>query len=213
MNVTTENKSEFLTVIRERRAVKRYDAHYRMNDDTIRELIRGASLAPSAWNLQHWKFIVVTDRARKEALSGIAYGQRQIIEASITVVILGDLQADRKAEQVFGREVLAGRMTPEIKRSLISQIEQSYTGQPVWARDQAICNASLAAMQLMLAAKAMGLDSGPIGGFDAGQLIEAFAIPDRYVPIMLVTVGKASEPARPTVRQPIEETIGWNRFE
>ncbi len=213
MNVTTESKSEFLTVIRERRAVKRYDAHYRMNDDTIRELIRGASLAPSAWNLQHWKFIVVTDPARKEALSGIAYGQRQIIEASITVVILGDLQADRKAEQVFGGDVLAGRMTPEIKRSLISQIEQSYASQPIWARDQAICNASLAAMQLMLAAKAMGLDSGPIGGFDQHKLIEAFSIPERYVPIMLVTVGKAAEPARLTVRQPIEETIGWNRFE
>ena len=213
MNGMTECKSEFFTVIRERHAVKRYDPHYRMNDDMIRELIRNAALAPSAWNLQHWKFLVVTDQTRKEALSRIAYGQRQIVEAAIAVVILGDLHADRNAEQVFDRDVQAGRMTREIKRNLISQITQAYSDQPVWARDQAICNASLAAMQLLLVAKAMGLDSCPMGGFDPEALIEDFSIPERYVPIMLVAIGKAAEPARPSARLPIEETIAWNRFE
>lgn len=213
MKINAVSKSEFFTVISERHAVKRYDAHYNLNDDMIHELIRIATLAPSAWNLQHWKFIVVTHPARKEVLSGIAYGQRQIVEASMVVVVLGDLQADRHAEQVFDGDVQAGRMTPEIRRNLISQIEQAYADQHAWARDQAICNASLAAMQLMLAARAMGLDSCPIGGFDQDKLIEAFAIPERYVPIMLVSVGKAAEAARPSARLPIEETIVWNRFE
>lgn len=63
---------------------------------------------------------------------------------------------------------------------MILQIEQAYANNAGWARDQAICNASLAAMLLMLAAKAMGLDSCPMGGFDPNQLVKAFAIPDRY---------------------------------
>jgi len=213
MNGKVDIKSDFFTVLRERHAVKRYDDNYRMNDDEIRALIQSASAAPSAWNLQHWKFIVITDQAQKEVLFEIAYGQRQVIEASVVVAILGDLQADRNAEKVFESDVRAGRMTPEIKLNLVMQIEHAYANKPDWARDQAICNASLAAMQLMLAAKAMGLDSCPMGGFDPDKLIEAFAIPDRYVPIMLVSVGKAAEPARPSARLPIEETIVWNRFE
>ncbi|MNM83593.1 putative NAD(P)H nitroreductase YodC [compost metagenome] len=212
MNVRMDNSSDFLTLLNERHAVKVFDDNYRMNEDIIRSLLQSASKAPSAWNLQHWKFIVVTEQTHKEILYKSAYGQRQIVEASVVVVILGDLQANRNAEKVMEPDLKAGQMSPEIKRNLISQIEQAYT-HPVWARDQAICNASLAAMQLMLAAKAMGLDTCPMGGFDSNKLVEDFAIPNRYVPIMLVAVGKAAKPARPSLRLPIEEMIVWNRFE
>ncbi|WP_449619669.1 nitroreductase family protein [Robertmurraya sp. Marseille-Q9965] len=54
-----------------------------------------ASKAPSAWNLQHWKFMVVTNQTDKEIFFVIANGQQQVVEASVVVVILGDLQADR----------------------------------------------------------------------------------------------------------------------
>ena len=212
MNVNLDSKQDFLTVAKERHAVKRYDRTYRMSEDEIKELLRIASQAPSAWNLQHWHFLVVTDQASKDILLGIANGQQQVVEASATVAILGDLQADRNAESIFEADVQAGRLSPEIKANLILQIQGAYTNKSNWARDQAFSNASLAAMQLMLAAKAMGLDSCPMSGFNPDKLIEAFAIPDRYVPVMLVAIGKAAEPARPSVRLPVEERIHWNGF-
>ncbi|RIX48655.1 nitroreductase family protein [Paenibacillus nanensis] len=211
MSTKTNSKLDFFALLKERHAVKRYDSGYRMVEEDILALLQAASDAPSAWNLQHWKFLTITDQAHKETLLDIAFGQRQVVEASAVVAILGDLQADRNAEKVFGSDVQAGRMSVAIKSRLISQINLAYENKN-WARDQAICNASLAAMQLMLAAKAMGLDSCPIGGFDPGRLIEAFAIPDRYVPVMLISVGKAAEPARPSERLPIEESVVWNRF-
>lgn len=213
MNVKMDSKSDFFTVMKKRHAVRHFNDKFRMSDDEIRGLLQFASEAPSAWNLQHWKFMVVTSQTDKEVLFEIANEQRQVVEASVVVVILGDLQADRNAEKVFESDVQAGRMNLETKLNLILQIERAYEDKPEWARDQAICNASLAAMQLMLAAKAIGLDSCPMGGFDPNKLIESYKIPDRYVPVMLVAVGKAVESARASVRLPIDDTIVWNRFE
>lgn len=105
-----------------------------------------------------------------------------------------------------------GQLPEQVKASLISQIEQAYAGTPTYPRDEAIRNASLAAMQLMLAAKAKGLDSCPMGGFDPDHFIEAFGVPARYIPVMLIAIGKAARPARPSVRLSVEQTIVWNGF-
>jgi nitroreductase len=97
---------------------------------------------------------------------------------------------------------------------MIKQIEEAYAVElsAPYRRDEAIRNASLAAMQLMLAATAMGLDSGPMVGFDADAFVRAFRVPPRYIPVLLVAVGKAAKPARSTTRLPVEETVVWNGF-
>jgi len=204
--------ADFFTVVRERRSVKHYDAAHQLSEQEIKELLDLANCAPSAWNLQHWKFLAITDPKAKEKLLPIAYGQKQVVEASVVVAILGDLQANRNAESVFGPAVQAGQMTEEVMQSLVGQIESAYTSVPTVPRDEAILNASLAAMLLMLASKAKGLDSCPMGGFDADAFIQAFNIPARYIPVMLVAIGKAAVPARPSGRFPVDETVIWNSF-
>jgi nitroreductase len=57
------------------------------------------------------------------------------------------------------------------------------------ARDEAIRGASLAAMALMVAAGDKGLATGPMIGFDPEGVKREFGIPDRYVPMMLITAG------------------------
>ncbi|WP_262680669.1 nitroreductase family protein [Paenibacillus sp. J5C2022] len=103
-------------------------------------------------------------------------------------------------------------MPEEVVTSLIDQIESAYANVPTVPRDEAIRNASLAAMQLMLAAKAKGLDSCPMGGYDADQFVEAFSVPERYIPVILIAIGKAAVPARPSERFSIDETVIWNSF-
>lgn len=204
-------QTDFFDVVRNRHSVRHYDASYQMSEQQITELLEIAGSAPSSWNLQHWKFLTITDRAAKEKLLPIAYGQKQIVESSV-VAVLGDLEANRNAEAVYGPAVEAGLMPEEVKANLIGQIEAAYANVPHVPRDEAIRNASLAAMQLMLAAKAKGLDSCPIGGFDAGRFVEAFGVPERYIPVVLITIGKAAVPARPSTRFPVEQTIVWNGF-
>lgn len=208
----SSTQTDFFTVVRERRSVKQFDASYKLTEREIKELLEIANLAPSAYNLQHWLFLAITDQAAKEKLMPIADGQLQIVEASVVVAILGDLQANLYTEAVYGPAVQSGALPEEIKMSIASQIEYEYTQMPHAPRDSAIRNASLAAMQLMLAAKAKGLDSGPIGGFNAEQFVAAFNVPPRYVPVMLVVIGKAAQPARSPERFPVERKIVWNGF-
>jgi nitroreductase len=211
-NQSADVQTDFFAVAQERHSVKQYDASYRMSEQEIKELLDIANSAPSSWNLQHWKFVAITDQAAKEKLLPIAYGQKQVVEASVVIAILGDLQANQNAEAVFGPAVQAGFLPEAVKSSLIGQIESAYSNVPAFPRDEAIRNASLAAMQLMLAAKAKGLDSCPMGGYDAGQFVQAFNVPARYVPVMLVAIGKAAVPARPSGRLPLDEKVVWNGF-
>lgn len=204
--------ADVFAVIRERQAVKHFDTSYSMSEQDIKELLELSSRAPSAWNLQHWKFLVITSRLSKEKLLPIAYGQSQVLEASAVVAVLGDLQANLNAETIYDPIVREGKMSEEEKSALIGNIDQAYAGNSSYPRDEAIRNASLAAMQLMLAAKGKGLDTCPMGGFDADQLVQAFSIPERYIPVMLITVGKAAAPARPSARFSAEQTIVWNGF-
>ncbi|MBD0383751.1 nitroreductase family protein [Paenibacillus sedimenti] len=212
-------QTDFSPLFRERHSVRYFDATYKLSEQEIKELLEIAGSAPSSWNLQHWKFVSFTDAAAKEKLLPIANGQKQVVDASVTVAILGDLEANRNAEIVYGpviraglEDAYAGYTSHQI---LFTQIEEAYAVSETssYRRDEAIRNASLAAMQLMLAAKAKGLDSGPMVGFDADAFVKAFKVPQRYIPVLLVAIGKAAKPATATSRFPVERTVVWNGFE
>ncbi|SFE33627.1 Nitroreductase [Bacillus sp. OV194] len=203
---------DFTDVINERHSVRKYDPSAELSAEEITELLEDAAKAPSSWNLQHWKFLVFHDQQAKEQLLPIAYNQEQVVQASAVVAILGDLEADQNADRVYQDAVDGGFMTEEIKTALVSQIKDAYATRPEMARDEAIRNASLASMQLMLTAKAKGLDTCAMGGFNADELVKAFGIPERYLPVMLISVGKAVKTAHQTARFPIQEAIVWNKF-
>jgi nitroreductase len=67
-------------------------------------------------------------------------------------------------------------------------------------------------MQFMLAAKAAGYDTCPIGGFNQQAFIENFQVPERFAPIMLITVGEAAKEAYPTARKSVGEIAIYNSF-
>ncbi|CAM4385818.1 nitroreductase family protein [Paenibacillus macerans] len=210
--MTSAVQADFFTVMRERHAVKHFDPAHKLSKSEITFLLEMAGSAPSAWNLQPWRFLVIADQRLQEKLLPVAYGQRQVVEASAVIAVLGDLEAHRDADMILSRDVAAGLMPEEIKANLCGQIEAAYLNNPQVPRDEAIRNASLAAMQLMLTAKAIGYDTCPMGGYDPAALIEAFDIPSRYIPVMLVAVGKAAQPARPSTRLSAEQTVVWNGF-
>lgn len=212
MNTKLQEQHTVIETILERHSVRQYDKGHVIPKQELDEILLAAGAAPSAWNLQHWKFLVITEEAQKEKLLPIANNQQQVKDASATIVILGDLEANKNAEAVFAGSVASGKMTEEAKNNIVQVINGVYEKVPTYGRDQAYLNASLAAMQLMLAAKAKGYDSVPMGGFQAGPLIEAFKIPARYIPVMLISIGKATGESRPSGRLGLEQTVVRETF-
>ena len=208
----TELKWTTEQVMEARHSVRKYDPTATIPQGELNEILRLAASAPSSWNLQHWRFLVVTDPAIKEKLLPIAYNQQQVVDAYATIIILGDLEADKSARLVYDEAVANGLMNESVRDTMIAQIEGAYKSNPEIARDEAIRNSSYAAMQLMLAAKAKGYDTCPMGGYNRDALIEELNIPSRFLPTLMLTVGKASVQAHPTARFGLDQLVINNSF-
>lgn len=205
---TVTIEKDIIQVMKERTSVRHYDRSAKISEEEVKELLEIAGKAPSSWNLQHWHFVVFHSEEAKNRLHPIAFHQSQIVDSSVVIGILGDLKANEKTDAVYNPLVSEGIMTEEIKKTLADQIERAYQSDE-FARESAFTNASLAAMQLMLATKAKGYDSCAIGGFNKEQFIKEFNISKRYVPIMLISIGKAQKPAHKSNRLSVDELSTW----
>ena len=208
--ITEQQTAE--AVMRARHSVKKYQTGVTIPEAELNEILELANTAPSSWNLQHWRFLVITDQANKDKILPIAYGQKQVQESSATIIVLGDTEADKMAASVYDPAVQAGFITQEVRDTLVGQIQSAYQNNPNIGREEAIRNASFAAMQLMLAAKAKGYDTCPMGGFDAIALTKELNIPSRYIPVLMITLGKAAAPAHASGRFPLSQVVIKERF-
>ncbi len=204
--IMNQTFSETLQTLNERRSVRHYDASFTLTETEVKELIELTTAAPSAWNLQHWHFIAFHSEEAKQQLAPIAYNQPAITSSSVVIAVLGDTQANRNYNPVYGPAVEAGSMTEELFDSIKGQVEGAYQS-AAYGRDAAMSNASLAAMQLMLVAEAKGLSTLAMGGFDHQVFADTFITEERFVPVMLIAVGKAVENAkkRPALRLPVDQ--------
>lgn len=208
MTPNTALTNETIQTLLSRHSVRSYKQGHKIPEEVLREILLIAGQAPSAWNLQHWKFMLIEEQADKEKLLPIAYNQKQIVDSSVTVAVLGDTEADKNAAIVYGQSVEEGLLPVEFKDRMVDQITGAYANAgPGLGRDHAFLNASLGAMQLMIAAKAYGYDSVPMSGFDSGRFAREFNVPSRYVPVMLISLGLAQEPGKATSRLPLEDII------
>ncbi|AIZ60495.1 MULTISPECIES: nitroreductase family protein [Bacillus] len=200
--MATDQKT--IDILKQRASVKEYDTTHEMTKEELTELLEITTKAPSAWNLQHWHFTVFHSAEAKAKLLPIAYNQKQISQASAVIAVLGDLEANQNGEKIYSELAEQGFITEDIKETLMTQINGAYQSEQ-YAREAAYSNASLAAMQLMIAAKAMGYDTCAMGGFSKEAYIKEFNVSGRYDPVMLISVGKAAKEAHKSNRFNIEE--------
>ena len=206
--MNTTYAEDVMTIINNRSSIRHYDKNVKISKDELNDILSNTTKAPSAWNLQHWHFTIFHTEEAKQQLLPIAYNQSQIVESSAVVAILGDLEANENTDLVYDPLVQAGHLKSEIKETLAGQISRAYMDKS-FARDAAFTNASLAAMQLMIVAKAKGYDTCAIGGFNKEQFINEFSVSERYVPIMLISIGKAVKPAHQSKRLDLDQVSTW----
>lgn len=166
-----------------------FDTNKQLSDDEMNELVALAIRAPSAYNLQNWKFIAVRSSDAKERLKAVSYGQQKVVDASVTFIICGTLEAYKQLPQALQPSLDAGIIEPSMVAGWVAMAEGAHTGNPVLQRDEAVRSASLAAMTLMLGAEGMGLATGSMSGFDPAGVAREFNLSANDVPVILVTVG------------------------
>ncbi len=200
-----------LTTIRERISTNLFDSNREISKSEIRAIIGDAIEAPSSYNIQHWRFVAVTDPEKKQQLKAAAYNQPKVGQAAATIIVLGDLRGYEKLTDIVERSVKQGLVPRESAAAAVQRATNAYNNNSQFARDEAIRSASMAAMTLMIAAQARGYATGPMIGFDPEAVKKIFKISDRYVPVMLITLGHAApgnHPRKP--RLSVDEVLEFN---
>jgi nitroreductase len=195
--------------ITERRSVKSYDPSHRMTEAEIEQLMSLAILSPTAFNIQHWRFVVVTDPVLRHQIRAVSWNQAQVTDASLLIILTADLKAWEKDPARYW--VHAPKQASDY---LVKAIHDYYTDHAQAERDEGMRSGGMAAMTLMLAAKEMGYDTCPMDGFDFDAVGKLINLPADHVPVMFVVVGKPLEAAKPRSGQlPLNEVVIYNRFE
>lgn len=192
----------------ERRSVKAYDPQHTMTEEEIAKLMSLAMLSPTAFNIQNWRFVVVTDPVLRKKIRGVSWDQAQVEEASLLIVLTADLKSWAKQPERYW----ANAAKP-VQDYLIPAIGQYYAGKEQVQRDEAMRSCGMAAMTIMLAAKEMGYDTCPMDGFDFDAVAKLLNLPDDHTPVMFVVVGKALKEAQPRGGQlKMDEVVIYNQF-
>lgn len=206
----TMSRPAVIDLIEARKSVTRYQAGRDIDEATVTELVRLATLAPSAYHLQNWRFIAVRSAAARLRLQALAFGQPQVGEAALTFIVCGRLAAYRGLAAALAPSREAGLMPAELLERWVEQASQAHESDPQLQRDEAVRSASLAGMTLMLAAQGLGLASGPLGGFDAAGVAREFGLAPEELPVLLITVGHARAdnwPQKP--RKPLAQVLSY----
>ena len=176
--------------IEARRSVKSYDPHYKIPQAEVDELMQLAILSPTAFNIQNWRFVVVTDPVLRQQIRAVSWNQAQVEEASLLIVLTADLKAWAKQPERYWKN--APQAVADI---LVPAIGHYYENNEAAQRDEAMRSCGMAAMTIMLTAKDMGYDTCPMDGFDFDAVGKLLNLPADHIPTMFVTVGKALKPA------------------
>ena len=194
--------------IYQRRAVKHYDATHRLSDDEIAKLMEAAIQSPTSFNMQNWRFVLVTDADQRAEMRAAANDQAQFTDASLLVVLTADVQAWQKDPQRYWRNA-----PNDVAELLVNWMRPFYEGKSQLQRDEAMRSCGIAGQTIMLAAKAMGYDSCPMIGFDQDKIAQIINLPEDHAIGFIIAVGKKTKDSWPKPGQlSLSEVVINNRF-
>lgn len=154
-----------MDIFEKRRSIRKY-TDQPVEDDTLRELIGAARLAPSGRHFQPWNFIVVRSAEMKEKVAHMEHDQMWIADAPVLIVCVADGKTRLKEDGIVFDET-----TP-------------YKEQKMVLRD-----ATIAAEHIVLKAVELGLGTCWTGLFTQADARELFGIPSDQHVVGILAIG------------------------
>jgi nitroreductase len=175
-------------VFEERRSVNFFNKQKGLDDEILQNIINLASLAPSAFNLQPWEIIAVKSDEAKKRLYPVASNQPKILEAPVTLMIIGDRAGSEKSNPVWSdmEQMIGNKEAFEQTQGYAYAL---YGSTPERRIKFAESNAGLLAAAIMYAAKYFGVDSHPMSGVDFEGIKKEFQLGAEKEVVMLIALG------------------------
>lgn len=182
----------------------------------LEKILRAGLAAPSGYNLQPWRFVVVRDREQKKKLRAAAFNQPKVEQASVVVVACGDASAWKHGDlDEMLRISKQHGFTDEQNEKVRQAVTGLFGGVPgnagsleptfdLWANRHTM----IAFTTMMWTAETLGYDTAPMEGFEEDKVKGLLKIPERVRVIALLGIGRLKGPDKPFAgRFPAEKTV------
>jgi len=178
---------EVSKAIETRRSINKFDPQHKITEAEIRELIQAANCSPSAFNIQHWRFVWLRDEQIQKEAQVACWFQPQVTDAAATLLICADLKAWQKHPERYWVNAPA-----EVAEAQIRNSQAIYANSPALEHDEGIRSASMAAMAIMLKAMEMGYETCAMA-CDVAKMSKVVNLPDDHEICMALAIGKRLE--------------------
>jgi nitroreductase len=197
-----------------RYATQIFDMSKPLEEEKTTAILESARLAPSSLGVEPWKFIVVENAEIRAKLKAAGYNQPKISDAPVLVVIAyrTDIKENMTKERME-RTMKATGLDAQALDGLKQMLDMSVSGK---TQQELEANAKAQAyipLGIMLETAALlGVDAGPMEGFDANAVDEILSLKSKNLhSTSMVALGYRSADdqaaARPKVRRPFEEVV------
>lgn len=183
--------------IKDRRATPGFLADP-VSENDLKQILEAGLSAPSAYNLQPWRFVVVRDPEQRARLRLAAMNQPKVKEAPVVVVACADLEGWRSGDvdemirlaqqHGYGDEARYASMRKNIAAFFASTPGAAGGLAPdfaVWANRQTM----IAFTTMMWMAEVLGYDTAPMEGFYEDQIRATLGIPAHVRVVALLAIG------------------------
>jgi nitroreductase len=182
-------KKTLSQAIQERRATPSFDGTPIPAED-LRQILDAGLHAPSGYNLQPWRFVVVQSIEQKKKLRAASYNQGKVEEASAVIVACGDADGWRRDLDLMLELGRKGGMpesyAAQAQSSVPNYMSSFSSGQMQgWLNKQVM----LAFTHMLLMAEVMGYDTAPMEGFEQDKVHEVLRLPLSYWVVALLAIG------------------------
>jgi nitroreductase len=179
--------------IAERRATQTF-SDFPIPDADLKRILEAGLSAPSGYNMQPWRFIVVRSPEHKKRLRSASYNQAKVEEAPVVIVACGDADGWRSGDLEemlrLGREGGMPENYAEQAKSVIPNYLSTHPNMPMWLNRQVM----LAFTHMMLMAETLGYDTAPMEGFEEQKVREVLRLPLSYHVVALLAIGQGKAP-------------------
>lgn len=177
--------------IAQRRATPSFDGSSIPNEDLKRILEAGLN-APSGYNMQPWRFVVVRSPEQRRRLRSASFNQAKVEEASAVIVACGDADGWRNADlEEMLRMGCEGGMPENYAEQARQNIPNYLSNHPnltAWLNKHVM----IAFTTMMLMAEVLGYDTAPMEGFEQEKVREVLKLPLSYHIVALLALGHLS---------------------
>jgi len=186
----------FIEKLQWRSAIKKFNPAKKLTAAQLDGLLSAVQLAPSSYGLQSYKVIVVQDAETKAKLRAAGYDQAQITDSSVLFVFASLTTLDEDFGKKF-IDLIAS--TRNVARETLQGYEQIILGslssrtdeqKVAWSHRQAYIALGI----LLSAAAELGVDAGPMEGFDAEKFDEILGLKEKGLTTSVIAaVGYRAE--------------------